>query len=403
MNNEFNQEIDRRNTSAIKWEIIQDRNDPELWIKTDAYFGKDRMLPMWVADMDLACPEPVLEALAERVKHPIYGYTMADESYFQTVRGWMHRRQGWNIQEDWIVTTPGVIPALHVAVRTFTSPGQKVLVQRPVYYPFFSAIEDNHRCVISNSLILEDNNYVMDFDDLEKKTADPDVTMAILCSPHNPVARVWTIEEIRNFAEICLKNNVLVVSDEIHGDLIYPGNRFTSIGVLEDELVQNSIVCTAPSKTFNLAGLQNSNIIIPNDKIRHKFKQALKTIGYLGPSPFALVACKAAYDAGEAWLERLLRHLDANMNLLNSEFAQRIPHIPVINPQGTYLVWFDCRALNLDNLELRTRMIEKARVFLDEGYVFGPEGNGFERINIACPQSVLQEAIDRIVTMILSI
>ncbi len=403
MKSKFNHEIDRRNTSAIKWEIIQDHDNPEAWIKTDAYYGKDRILPMWVADMDIPCPEVVQQVLEERAKHPIYGYTMADSNYYEAVIGWMERRHNLQINERWIVTTPGVIAALHVLVRLFSSPGQKVLIQRPVYYPFFSAIEDNQRHIISNNLVLKDKQYVMDFDDLEKKVADPDVTMAILCSPHNPVGRIWSIEEIRAFASICQKHNVLVVSDEIHGDLIYSGHQFTSIGTLEDELVQNCVICTAPSKTFNLAGLQNSNIIIPNSDIRRKFKQALKTIGYLGPSPFAAVACKAAYNQGEPWLEELLLYLDSNMKLLVNEFAKRIPHIPVISPQGTYLVWFDCRALNLNHLELRTLMLEKARVFLDEGYIFGPEGIGFERINIACPQSILQEAIDRISTTLASV
>jgi cystathionine beta-lyase len=403
MTDEFSQEINRRHTGATKWEIIQDRNDPELWIKTDAYFRKDGILPMWVADMDLASPEPVQKALEMRAKHPIYGYTMPDENYYLAVCSWMKRRHRWIIKENWIATTPGVIPALHVLVRTFTSPGQKVLVQRPVYYPFFSAVEDNQRHIVSNSLVLEDGKYMMDFDDLEEKAADPQVTMAILCSPHNPVGRVWSKEEIERFAAICQKNNVFIVSDEIHGDLIFPNYQYFPIGRLEGELLQNCAICTAPSKTFNLAGLQNSNIIISNANIRKKFKKGLKTIGYTGPSPFALVACKAAYNEGEDWLERLLLHLDSNLQLLKSEFAKRIPNIPVIDPQGTYLVWFDCRALNLDHWELRTQMLERARVFLDEGYIFGPEGKGFERINIACPQSVLAEAINRIANMILSI
>jgi cysteine-S-conjugate beta-lyase len=403
MNSHFDLEIDRSDTGAIKWEIIQDHNDPEHWVKTDAYFGKNRILPMWVADMDLSCPEVVQKALEERAQHPIYGYTMADESYYQAVSGWMNRRFGWHIKNDWIITTPGVIPALHVLVRTFASPGKKVLVQRPVYYPFFSTIKENNCQIVSNSLILDNGKYTMDFDDLEQKTADPEVVMAILSSPHNPVGRVWSRDEIRKFAKICLKNSVLVISDEIHGDLIYPGNQFTPMGLLEDELVKNSVICTAPSKTFNLAGLQTSNIIIPDIKTRIRFQQALKKIGYLGPNPFGMVACRAAYNEGEPWLETLLLHLDSNLKLLKKSFSEKIPHIPVIDTQGTYLIWFDCRALKLDHLKLRALMLEKARVFLDEGYIFGPEGKGFERINIACPQPVLLEAIDRITKAILTI
>ncbi len=400
MNMQFDREIDRSRTNALKWEIIQDRNDPEKWIETDAFFGRNRILPMWVADMDLSCPSAVQVALEKRARHPIYGYTLVDDSYRQAVCAWMDRRHGWKADAKWLVTTPGVIPALHVLVRAFSTAGQKILVQRPVYYPFFSAIKTNDRRIVSNSLVLQNGRYSMDFDDLERKAADPEVAMAILCSPHNPVARVWHEEEIRRFAEICLANRVLVVSDEIHGDLIYPGHRFVPIGLLEEELVRNCVVCTAPSKTFNLAGLQTANIFVPDGKLRNRFRRELKTIGYIGPSPFGAEACKAAYNEGEQWLENLLQHLDSNKRLMKRQFSERIPYIPLIDPQGTYLIWFDCRPLGLDVLELRTLMLEKARVFLDEGYIFGQEGEGFERINIACPQSVLQEALDRIVASI---
>ena len=396
----FEQEIDRSRTNALKWEIIQDRDNPEKWIQTDAFFGKNRILPMWVADMDLACPPSVQRALQERAQHPIYGYTLADESYRQAVCSWMERRHGWRIEQDWLVATPGVIPALHVLVREFSAVGQKILIQRPVYYPFFSAIEENGRRIVSNSLVLEGGRYRMDFDDLARKAADPEVAVAVLCSPHNPVARVWSEEEVRKFAEICLENGVLVVSDEIHGDLIYPGNRFAPVGLLEEYLVRNCVICTAPSKTFNLAGLQTANVVIPDAKLRSRFRKALKTIGFIGPSPFGVAACKAAYNGGEQWLDDLLLHLDSNMRLMKREFSKHVPHIPLIDPQGTYLIWFDCRSLGLDAMSLRALMLEKARVFLDEGYIFGPEGEGFERINIACPRSVLQEALDRIITVI---
>ncbi len=403
MSIQFNKEIDRSNTNAIKWEIIQDSNNPEKWIKTDQFFGENRILPMWVADMDLSSPKVVQDALKERAEHPIYGYTSAGDTYYEAVTGWMKRLHGWDVEADWIVTTPGVIPALYLMVRHFTDPGDKVLVQQPVYYPFFSAIKNNDRQIVSNSLVLENGVYRMDFDDLEEKAADPKVTMAILCSPHNPVGRVWEKEELQQFTEICLKHNVLIVADEIHGDLIYPGNQFYPIGLLEDELLENCVICTAPSKTFNLAGLQTSNIIIPNQQLRERFKTAIKLIGYIGPNPFGMVACRAAYNHGEEWLGKLLEHLNSNLNLLIRRFGERIPQIPIIKPQGTYLVWLDCRSLNLDHLELRKLMLEKARVFLDEGYIFGDEGKGFERINIACPQSILEEAIDRIATTILAL
>ena len=403
MNIDFDREIDRNHTGSVKWGIIQDRNDPGRWIGTDAYFGENRVLPMWVADMDLPCPEPVLKALQQRARHPIFGYSTADDAYIRAVAGWMKRRHGWEIDGDWIVTTPGVVPALHLLVRAFAAPGQKVLVQRPVYYPFFSAIEENGCTVVSNTLVLDRGRYRMDLDDLEKQTADPQVRLAILCSPHNPTGRVWSPETLAAFGEICLKNDVLVVSDEIHGDLIYPGNRFTPYATLGDDLFENSVICTAPSKTFNLAGLQTSNIIIKNKIIRERFKKAMRAAGIFGINPFGMAACTAAYDQGEAWLEQLLAYLDGNLRAMTAFFADRLPNIPIIAPQGTYLVWFDCRALNLDHLGLRRLMLEKARVFLDEGYIFGPEGEGFERINIACPRPLLLEASHRIADAIDSV
>jgi len=392
----FDEEIDRKDTGSTKWSIIQDRHDPMKKIRTDAYFGKNRLLPMWVADMDLACPEQVVNALQERARHPVFGYTMPDDDYIRCVVNWMKQRQGWEISPDWIVNTHGVVPALHLLVRAFTSPGQKVLVQRPVYYPFFSAIKENHCEIVSNSLVLEDGCYRMDLEDLENKISDPDVRLAILCSPHNPVGRVWNQEELTAFGNLCLNNNVLVVSDEIHGDLVYPGNTFIPYGGLDRDLIDNSVICTAPSKTFNLAGLQTSNIIIKNPEIREQFKKTVAGSGMFGLNPFGMTACKAAYTQGEEWLDHLLDYLYGNLKALTEHFNRRIPQIPIIPAQGTYLVWFDCRCLGLDPMDLRNLMVDKARVVLDEGYIFGPEGKGFERINIACPRPVLMEAADRI-------
>ncbi|MFH1155976.1 MAG: MalY/PatB family protein [Pseudomonadota bacterium] len=396
MTRSFDNEISRKNTGSVKWEIRQDRDDPGKWVRTDAYFGKDRMLPMWVADMDLACPEHVVAALKKRADHPIFGYTMAGTDYFDAVCAWMERRHGWAPDPGWIVTAPGVVPALHVLVRALTAPGQKVLVQQPVYYPFFSAIQKNQRHLVSNSLVLKDGRYVMDLDDLEKKTADPDLTLAILCSPHNPVGRVWTPDELRAFGEICLKNNVRVISDEIHCDLLFNRTTFTPFAALGHDFAGNAVICTAPSKTFNLAGLQASNIIIQDPGIRKAFadEMAASAMGRL--NPFGIEACKAAYTHGDAWLDRLLTYLDGNLEALTGFFSREIPFIPIIAPQGTYLVWFDCRALNLEPLALRDLMLNTARVVLDEGYIFGPEGAGFERINIACPRPVLMEAARRI-------
>ena len=396
----FNIEIDRRHTGSVKWEFAVDSEDPSQKSRTDACFGNNRILPMWVADMDFQSPEPVVKALQERAQHGIFGYTQPDQAYLSAVTGWMKKRHGWHVEDSWIVTTQGVVPALHMLVKALTQPGDKVLIQRPVYYPFFSAIEKNACRIISNSLVLTDGQYHMDYDDLEAKTADPDVKVAILCNPHNPVGRVWTREELQRFGHICLRNHVRVISDEIHGDLVYPGVTFSPFAVADSAFQENSVVCTAPSKTFNLAGLQTSNIFIPDKKIRQKFKESLLANGLFGLNPFGMTACRVAYEEGEPWLEDLLNYLKNNLDALINFFEREIPEIRVIHPQGTYLVWFDCRSLGLDKHQLRNLFLNQARVFLDEGSLFGPEGDGFERINIACPRSLLMEALGRIVDAI---
>ena len=396
MPNDFDIEIDRRYTGSVKWEFAIDSEDPSQKSRTDACFGSNRVLPMWVADMDFPSPEPVIKALQKRAQHGIFGYTQPDQAYLEAVTGWMKKRHGWHVEESWIVTTQGVVPALHLLVRALTQPGDKILIQRPVYYPFFSAIEKNGCRIVSNSLVMTDGQYRMDYDDLETKAADPDVKLAILCSPHNPVGRVWTREEIQRFGHICLRNHVRVISDEIHGDLVYPGVTFSPFAVADSAFQENTVVCTAPSKTFNLAGLQTSNIFIPDTKIRQKFKESLLANGLSGLNPFGMTACRAAYEEGEPWLEDLLHYLKANLDALVNFFESEIPEIKVIHPEGTYLVWFDCRSLGLDKHQLRNLFLDQARVFLDEGNLFGPEGDGFERINIACPRSLLMEALGRI-------
>jgi cystathionine beta-lyase len=396
MRYDFDREISRRGTSAVKWEFIQEGPDLLQWEHTDEFFGPDRILPMWVADMDFRSPEPVVTALVARAEHGIYGYTEKSDGYYQSVVGWMKRRHGWRVAPEWICTTPGVVPALNMLVRTFLSPGEKVLIQRPVYYPFFSAIENNGGEIVSNSLVLDNGRYGMDFDDLEVKAQDPQVKMAILCSPHNPVGRVWTREELSRFGDICLRNNVLVVSDEIHGDLIYKGYAFTTFASISKDIAQSAVICTAPSKTFNMAGLQTSNIIIPNADLRAQFEKTLQSNGLFGISVLGIVATEAAYNHGEEWLEQVLDYIEVNLRYLDEYVRDNIPQISVIPPEGTYLVWLDCRRLGLGKWDLKHLMLKEARVYLDEGFIFGPEGEGFERINIACPRSILGEALERI-------
>jgi cystathionine beta-lyase len=400
MRYDFDREINRQGTCSLKWEFMQAGDDMLHWELTDRCFGPDRTLPLWVADMDFPCPQPVIDALAARATHGIYGYTDKTDAYYDAVVGWMARRHGWKVAPEWILTTPGVVPALYMLVRTFAAPGEKVLIQPPVYYPFFSAIRQNGAELVSSPLLYEGGRYRMDFDDLEAKARDPLVKMAILCSPHNPVGRVWTPEELRRFGEICGENGVLVVSDEIHSDLIYSGHTFTPFASLGESLAQNAVVCTAPSKTFNLAGLHVSNILIPNSDIRARFQQTLANNGLIGINTFGLVAVEAAYNHGEDWLGQMLHYVEGNLRYLQAFVAERIPQVTVIPPESTYLVWLDCRSLGLDKMALKRLMLDEAKVYLDDGFMFGPEGEGFQRVNIACPRAVLAEALQRIATAV---
>ena len=393
----FDQEINRKDTQSAKWGVIQDPDTPSRWMTTDAYFAEDRMLPLWVADMDFTAPQPVVDALVRRARHGIYGYTIRTAEYDAAVVDWMKRRHGWDIAPDWILSTPGVVPAVNLLIRTFAQAGENVIVQRPVYYPFFYAIENNAAHIVSSSLILEDDRYRMDFADFEKKAADPATTLFILCSPHNPVGRVWTHEELFRIGEICLKHNVLVIADEIHGDLIYKGVTFTPFASIDEKMAANTVVCTAPSKTFNLAGLHTSNIIIPNPDLRRQFQKTLNRCG-MGKwaNPFGVVACETAYREGADWLDQVMDYIHGNLAFLRQYIDDHVPGVRLIPPEGTYLVWLDCRGLGLDNQALKRLMMETARIFPDEGFIFGPEGDGFERLNIACPRSLLKEALARI-------
>lgn len=393
----FDQEINRKDTQSAKWGVIQDPDNPSRWITTDDYFGDGRVLPLWVADMDFPAPQPVVDALVSRAQHGIFGYTLRTDSYDEAVVAWMKRRHGWDIEPGWILSTPGVVPAINLLIRTFTNPGEKVLVQRPVYYPFFDAIENNGAGIVSSSLVLKDGRYEMDFADFEKQAADPSVTLFILCSPHNPVGRVWTREELARVGEICLNHQVLVVADEIHADLIYKGATFTPFAAISGALAENTVVCTAPSKTFNLAGLHTSNLIIPKASLRRRFQQTLNSCG-MGKwaNPFGVVACETAYREGEDWLAQVMAYIEGNLDYLQQFIDAHLPRIRLIRPEGTYLVWLDCRELGLSNRGLKHLMMEDARIFPDEGYIFGPEGDGFERFNIACPRSILEDALQRI-------
>ena len=395
MDFDFDTEIDREGTNSVKWEYHNHGGVSQHWDKPSRRHGADRTLAMWVADMDFRCPEPVIKALHERVEHGIFGYSNKTESYLDAVTGWFARRQGWKIDPEWIISAPGVVPTLNVVVRGFTQPGDKVIVQRPVYYPFFRVTNNNGAEIVSNGLVYENGTYRMDLEDLERKAADPKAKLFIMCSPHNPVGKVWSADDLKAVAEICARNGVLVVADEIHGDLMHPGVKFTPFATLGDVAANNTIVCTAPSKTFNLAGLHTSNIVIPNKDIRERFQKAMAVQSLPGMSPFGIVATEAAYREGEPWLDAVMQYVAGNARRMTEFFSDELPEFKVIQPEGTYLLWFDCRSLGLDQDALEDLMLNKAKIYYDEGYIFGPEGAGFERINIACPRSLLDEALVR--------
>ena len=392
---DFDEIIDRENTHSVKWDY-HNHGGFAAWDKTYGHNGADRVLPMWVADMDFRCPPAVTKALGDLAAHGIFGYSAKTDDYVDAVCGWFRDRQGWDAQGEWLITAPGVVPTLNVVVRAFTQPGDKVIVQRPVYYPFFRVTTNNGCEVVSNSLILEDGAYRMDLEDLEAKAKDPKARLLILCSPHNPIGRVWTAEELTAVAEICARHGVIVVADEIHGDLMFPGETFTPFATLGDTAAQNTIVCTAPSKTFNLAGLHTSNIFIPNPALREQFAATYALHTLPGMNPFGIAATMAAYRGAGEWLDAVMAYVAGNADRLIAFFGQEVPEIRAIRPQGTYLQWFDCRALGLDKDALEDLMLNRARVYFDEGYIFGDEGAGFERINLACPRSVLDEALVRI-------
>lgn len=380
----FDEIIDRTNTNSVKWNF-----NKEL-------LGYEEVIPMWIADMDFKTVPEVTQAIIERANHRIYGYSEGMNSYYDSVINWMEKRHNFKIKSDWICTCPGIVPALHFIIKSFTKPGDKIIVQPPVYYPFYDSILHNDCEILNNPLKFDGEKYYMDFDDLKEKVKDKDVKMLILCNPHNPIGKVWSKDDLTKLGDICIENNVVVISDEIHSDLIYKNYNHTAFASISDKFRDNSITCTAPSKTFNLAGLQASNVLISNEYLRKKFKETMISHGVKRLNLFAIVACEAAYRYGEQWLEELIDYLEENKRYLKTFIKERIPKIKVLESEGTYLVWMDCKELNMSNEELQKFMLEKAGVAFDEGYIFGQGGGGFERINIACPRSILKEALERI-------
>lgn len=380
----FDQPVERRGTHSLKYDFAEERG------------RKKDILPLWVADMDFKTSSFVQEALIRQSEHGIYGYTESDQEYYDAVSSWMECRHGWKIDKEWITKTPGIVFALAMAVKAYTEPGDYILIQDPVYYPFREVIESNDRKVAANILIRkEDGSYAIDFEDFERQIVEKGVKLFLFCSPHNPVSRVWTREEVERLGDICLKHQVIIVSDEIHADFVFEGKHQVLVD-LKDEYKDITVTCTSPGKTFNLAGLQISNIIIPNASLRKEFQHQVTAAGYSqvgAPGIFALIA---AYTQGEEWYQAMKQYVKSNIDFLHTWMAEHLPQIKVTKTEGTYLVWMDFRALGLSDKELKELIEDKAEVWLDGGAIFGESGSGFERINVACQRATLVEALDRI-------
>lgn len=373
---DFDKPVERRGTDSVKWDLAD-----------------DDVIPMWVADMDFESPREVQEAIMDRVKHGVYGYTIELDSLFEAVTKWVSRRHNWTIEREWTVFTPGVMPGILGILHAITRPGDKVILQSPVYTPFFRAVRNSGCHVLNNQLKYENNRYTMNFPDLEEKAKDPRTRALILCNPHNPVGRVWTREELSTVGKICLENDVVMISDEIHSDLIYKEYKHIPLASICDEFAENSITCIAPSKTFNLAGLNTAFLVIPDSRVRREFQNmSLPKRATI----FGGIAAEAAYTYGDNWLDALLDYLDDNRRLLAGYLKARTPQIKVVEPEGTYLVWLDCRQLGMDNDGLEKFMLEKAGIWVNQGYSFGSGGDGFIRMNIGCPRPILEKALGRL-------
>lgn len=379
-NSIFDEITDRRNTNSYKWDSAK----------------RDGVLPMWVADMDFRTAPAIIEALRRRVEHGVFGYTRVPDEYYEAIVRWFSRKHGWHIKPEEILYTSGVVPAISAIIKALTSPGDGVIVQTPVYNCFFSSIRNNQCQLIENRLLYADSTYHIDFDDLEMKASDPKAKLLLLCNPHNPAGRVWTRSELERINDICLRNSVMVVSDEIHCELVFDGYKYTPFASISEACRKNSVVCCSPSKSFNIAGLQIANIISDSEQLRNRIDRAININEVCDVNPFGVIALMAAYNHGEEWLDELKTYLWENYRTLLSFFKSELPDFPVTKLEGTYLVWVDCRSLGIESSELERKLMDVAGVWLNEGTMYGDAGEGFMRINIACPRSVLEEGLRRI-------
>jgi cysteine-S-conjugate beta-lyase len=379
----FDEVLHREGTGCIKYDARK------------AYFGTDKVIPMWVADMDFRSPGFVSEAIIKRSEHEIFGYFQKPESYYQSIVDWMASRHNWKIQKEWILFAPGVVPAVNMAVLAYTQPGDKIIIQPPVYFPFFTAIKNHNRQISYNPLREKDGYYTMDYEQLES-IIDEKTKMLILCSPHNPVGRVWKREELMILSEICLKNNIIILSDEIHADLTYRGFKHIPTAGLSELIAGRTVTFTAPSKTFNLAGLAASNLIIPDKNLREQYSRYIDNLHLAGGNIFGVLTTEIAYKLGLDWLNQLMDYLEINLDFLTEFIQAKLPKIKLIRPEATYLVWLDFRDLGLSQAELKEFLIKKAELGLNDGTTFGSGGEGYMRINIACRKTLLTEALEKL-------
>lgn len=390
-NLDFSKVIERDHTNCLKYDFRVARGMPA------------DILPLWVAEMDFQISSYIQDAIEKQVRHGIYGYSEAGKDYFEAVSSWLKQQHGWVVQPQWLVKTPGVVFALAMAVKAFTNVGDGVLIQKPVYYPFSGVILDNKRKVVDNTLTLgEDGRYHIDFEDFEEKVVNENVKLFFLCNPHNPVGRVWEREELERLGDICYRHNVIVVSDEIHSDFVWKG-KHQVFADLKEEYREISVTCTAPSKTFNIAGLQVSNIFIPNTRLRHQFKRQLDASGYSQLNAVGIVACEAAYRDGREWYDGVCSYIKENIEYVGKYLEENIPGVKLLKPEGTYLLWLDFRELHLSDTALEDLIIKKAGLWLDSGAIFGDAGKGFQRINAACPREILEKALNKLEEAVLSL
>lgn len=379
----FDEAVEREGTFCVKYDLRKE------------VFGNQDVIPMWVADMDFKTPDFIIDSLHKRLEHEICGYSFRPAEYFSTISEWLEKRHGWKIDKDWICFSPGIVPALNFCTLAFTKPGESIIVQPPVYFPFFSAIEAHGRKLIFNNLKEADQKYRMDFESL-LKAITPDTRMIMISSPHNPVGRVWTREELQPLADICLKNNILIVSDEIHSDLVMPGYKHIPIASLSEEIASRTITLVAPSKTFNLAGLATSSVIISNPELRKSFNSIVDSLHVGNGNLFGTIASVSAYRNGQEWLDQLINYISGNISLVEDFCLERIPEIIPVTTEATYMVWLDCRKLGMNGKDLNSFFVNKAGTGMNEGSTFGTGGEGFMRMNVATTSKTLQRALEQI-------